>query len=1112
MVKAMRLTQRAVELPRLVLLAAALCCAIGVVAVITLPKERTPRIKLPVIVVAVPNPGAPSATNEKQIIDKIEEEVESSLDNLRDDGAVLSQAVNGAAIVQFVFDENVQVTQAKRDVESLINRIKGQFPPDAQQDPGPIISDIAFEDWPIIQVFVAGGADGEQRRRVADELEVQIQRVPGVSGVDIFGGLEREVQIEIDPNLMTLYGFSYQQVESAILRANTEMPSGSIESARGNEYRVRTRSKLQSIEAIGDLPLGTRHDKPIVLADIARVYMGYKPLKSMARYDGRDAVVLLARAKTDIDVMATANKIQDIVDRFVVAGVDSQDIHIGTVRSQAREIGYMIKQLMTSAMYGLALVVLILWIALGWRNAGLISLAVPFAILGTATIMWFTKQTIMPEIAINNMTLFAMILVVGMVVDGCIIVGENIYRHRELGRSPVDSAKQGISEVGGALVSAYLTTFAAFGPMFMVRGVMGDFLELLPIVVLFSLCSAMLVDHFVLPVLSVYVMKVPAGRLARARQQHALDESATAEQMEVASAQAVADASRATRVYGRMLTYALSHRILVLFMAIVVVLTPVGLFWTGAIGFEFFPDSDIPIIEVVFELPLGSSMEKRSAAVAGQIEQAVLQAVRPEEWHRASETSALLRPVTTIGEPGALSIQMENAQGIGPEFGMVYVELSLAEQRDRSSAQIRQAIADAMPALPGVIVRVKSPSEGPPAGAPVSVRVLGRSESSVTLGQLAGRAAQIEGLLRRIPGTYDVTNDYRLRPELQVVPNRMVASLFDIDTMQIATSVNYALEGVRLGEVDFGGAQDIDLRVRNQLTDRDQVQDLANLPLRSPTGKRVTLDQVASIDRVRSPNVIRHYDQQRVIDVRCELEDGVLVDDVKSALIATIRQDLNPSEQRALTLDRENRVIASDDQVIIEFGGENQIRDEALADLNVALMTAAGLMLIILVVKFNSFIQPLIVLFSVPLSLIGVSIGLMICGFHFSISAMIGLVALSGIVVNDAIVLVDFINRLRAAGIPIREAVVYAGQLRLRPIFLTTVTTIGGLLPLALNLAGGGEFWQPLTVTIMFGLGFATLLQLFIIPLACYTFDIRSSMLDPLLNPKLSGKPAMISQ
>ncbi|MBI1337534.1 MAG: MMPL family transporter [Phycisphaera sp.] len=1100
----MHLSERAIELPRLVILAAVLFCIIGIDAAMNMPKERTPRVKVPVILVAVPNPGADPTTNEREIIRRIEKEV-GLLSHLKGQGGYHSQAVSGAALMQFVFEDTIDPLEARRDVDRLINRVKGEFPDLAQRDPGPLVNDVAFEEWPIIQVFIAGGTDGQQRRRIADRMKVDLETIDGVAAVDIFGGLEREVEIELDPHRLTLYGFSYDDVATAIRTANSETPSGAIESNTGLEMRVQTQGKLKDLDAIKLVPLGVRNGKTLVLEDVAEVSVGHKDRTSIARYDGKDAVVLLVRAKTDIDVMATAQTVQAKVERFVDSG-QAENTQVGTVRSQAREISYMLKQLGSSAIYGTVLVILILLFAMGWRNALLISIAVPFAIMATGALMWMAKHTVAPELAINNMTLFAMILVVGMVVDGCIIVGENIYRHRELGRPPVESAKRGVTEVGGSVVAAYLTTFAAFAPMFLVRGIMGDFLELLPTVVIFALAAAMLVDHFLLPVLSVYLMR---GKLAK--ESIALtdeDKKLTNEELEVRDAKAIAESTWLKRHYGQMIRYALHHRLLVLAMAVVVSLSPVVLYQMNAISIEFFPESDVPIIEVYFELPLGSSMEGRTLNVAKDIEAAVLKAVRPDEWYRPTPHSPRVRPVTTIGEPGALNIRLDNEQGSGPEFGMVYVELQLAESRSRTSKQIRQAIEDQIKLSPppGVIVRVRSPSEGPPAGSPVLVRILAQKQTSME--ELEARAAEIEKLVKSVPGTYDVSSDFDLRPKIVAQPDPIFAKMWGVDTLQIASSINYALDGVKVGEVDFGGDEQIDLRVRNLPQYRDEFRDLMDLPIRSKQGKLTELGQVAQVERERAPNIIRHYDGRRVVDVRCQLRDGVQPDDVKAYLVSSLRPELGSMAQSQIVHNDE--VLKADTGTIIEFGGENEIRDDAIADLQMALVLSFASILIILVIKFNSFTQALIVLFSVPLSLVGVALGLMVCGLSFSVSSMIGVVALSGIVVNDAIVLVDFINLMRRNGVRIEDAVVYAGQLRLRPIFLTTATTVGGLLPLALNLSGGGEFWQPLTVSMIFGLSFATLLQLFIIPLACYTLsrEKRKSLLDPLSNVELAGPVA----
>jgi len=1093
----MNLSARAIDFPKVVILATLIICALGVAGIFQLPKERKPRVRLPVVLVAVPYPGAQPPEIERQIINVIDDET-ATLSNLRDHGAVLAQANQGMALIQFIFNDDVDVVEAKRDVESLINRVKGQFPVEAQSDPGPIVADIAYDDWPIIQVFVAGGVDGKRRRDVAESLQDLIEKVDGVSTVNLFGGLEDEIHIDVDPHTMSLYGFSYEQVDAAIRSAVTSTPGGKIEGSAGSDRGVEVRGEPRDIESIRRIPLGTRDGKPIELADIADVHTGSKPRTSMARYGGADAVVLLVMGRTDIDMLATAGAVRQTVDRFQRSG-DAAGMHIGTLRSQAREINYMVDQLGASAIYGTVLVFATLMLAMGWRLAGLIGIAVPFALLATAATMWAAKLTFADDLAINNMTLFAAILVIGMVVDGCIIVGENIYRHRELGRSAPDAAKRGIGEVERSLLAAYLTTFASFVPMFLVRGVVGDFVSLLPTVVLFALVGAMIVDHFVLPVLSMYVLR-KRGEAAPVP----LTDDATLEAQEIQRVEALSSASWFRRAYGGALDTTMAMRRPLVVLTLLLGFTPIGLYATGLLGLDFFPDSDMANIEVHYELPLGSAMETDTADVAAAVEAAVLRAVQPDEWHRPNADGPAVKPVSVIGDAGPLSTRLDTPGGSGPEFGMTYIELCLREDRQRHVSQIRRAILDELPPMPGVIVRCETPTEGPPAGAPVAIRILGDDDTPIDV--LAARAAEAERLLREVPGVRDVTNDYRVRPQVYVDPQDTIASLYELSTARIKTAITYALEGVEVGEANIAGAEMIDLRLRNAQPHRDELADLARLPLRSETGRVVQLQQVAAIDRVFRPDTIRHRDGKRIINIRCQLADGVLADDVKLAMLTRLQPQLADAERRA-ALAAGDDILAADEATTIEFGGENELRDDALADLIFALGVSVLLMLVVLTIKFNSFVQPVIVLISVPMSLVGVAVGLLVCGYPFSMSVMIGIVALAGIVVNDAIVLVDFINALRDRGVPMRRAVVYAGQLRLRPIMLTTVTTIAGLLPLAVNIAGGGEFFQPLAVTIICGLGFATLQQLLIVPMMCFMFDFSAKPVPSAEKPAPAPKP-----
>ena len=1097
----------------------------GILGVRALPKERTPRIKLPIVMVAVANPGAQPLTNDTQIVRRIEEEAAGELSDLDESGGLQSQAIYGAGLVQFFFEDGVEIRHAKQDVQELVNRIKGEFPDRAQTDPGPILQEIDFEGWPVVQIFLAGGEIGE-RFSMADELKDRIESLDGVRVVQEFGRREREVSVLLDPERLAEQRLTSADVINAIGRGNIDLPTGELERV-GIERRVRFDGRFADLDEVRGLPLEEREGTIIHLGDVAEVEFGYEPQTSIARYGQRDAVVLQAMGVKDINVLALADKIESLVAAFGLShgltadGAGDDGILIGTNRSQGREIRIMFDQLGSSAVFGMILVVIVLTVFMGWRNALLISIAIPFSLVVAAALMLLAKRTFFDDLAINNMSLFSLILVIGMVVDGALIVGENIYRHREMGQSPVDAAKLGIREVGPAVLSADLTTVAAFAPMYVVQGVMGDFMGTMPTVVIFALTASLLVDHFLLPALSVYLLKPSKKTLKKAVEGgHA---SATGE-IDPGAIAKMAEATKLSRLYGRVIRRSMEHRRLVIGLVMLAATTPAFLAWSGALGFEFFPESDIAQIEAYIETPIGTDMETGAVVAAEQVESAILRAIRPEEWHHPVKGGPAVAPTTTIGETSALSTRLETSWESGPEYGRIYCELVLEQHRERSLAEIISNIRAELPDMPGVRVELKAPTEGPPAGDDVYVRILG--DDSISIERLAERADEIEAIIASIPGTIDVKSSHRLRPQYRATPIREVAGFFGVSATDIAQAIGSALRGVEVTDVDFGGDEEFDIRVRSSADHRQTLSDLRDLPVRTSSGRVVSLDQVAHVRRVIEPNQIKRYDRKRMIAVSATLEDGTLADDVEAELKKQLGVSVDAAPVRAGlagVLDKVRTKLASagaepesemyrDREIAVEFGGENEFRDEAVADLQLAMMLAVSLMGLILIIQFNSFVQPVIVLAAVPLSLIGVGFGLALIGLNFSVAAMIGVVALAGIVVNDGIVLVSFINQLRAVGVEKQRACILAGQLRLRPVFLTTVTTVGGLMPLALNFSGGGEFWQPLTMSVIFGYAFATVLTLVVIPLL-YTMLVKEhgALLNPAEHPVYSRPPAELA-
>jgi multidrug efflux pump subunit AcrB len=1045
----MKIAEQSVDYPRLVILGSIVLLGAGVVGIFALPIERTPRVQIPVINVVVPNVGMGPEAIEAEITREIEE-MAGTLDHL---DYYVSMSVNGASMVNFTFLDHVNVKEAKRDVQNLIDQVRPKFPRDAKE---PSVNDVSFSDFPIIRLLVSGKGDMRSLRAVADRLQDRIEGLPGVSSAEVYGGHEREVQVQLNPHLLNLYGITYDEVSRAVATANAEAPTGSIDFESGRELRVRFRGKYQDLTAIEYTPLATREGQTILLRDVSDVVDHYKRINRYTDTWTGQAVSVQVSSKTDINTLETIDTIYEIIDEEQARVGDAY--RITAVNDDGRGIAIMLNQIGASALYGFCLVLVILTIAMGFRNGLIVAFAMPFSLVVAAGLMLAVKMTIDDTIAINNMVMFSVILVIGMVVDGALIVGENIYRHIEEGKPNIEAAKIGIREVGPAVIAADLTTISAFVPMLLVSGVMGQFFGVMPITVSFALMASVLVDHFVLPLLGRYGMKT---RRAIWVQQ---DEGKLKKQM-YTHLDPADDHRPVHASYMRTMAYCLHHRWVVLAGTMGGICMAASLFFFGAIGFRFMPDSDVPFLEVDFELPLGTGVD-RTREVGKSLMATVLDLKDRGELFGD--------PLVVVGSSGGGGFHGDSRSRSGPEFGSIGIELVAPDERERTSHEIERALRDGFPNLPDVHVEVRRAKEGPPMGANISIRVKGTSET--TLDELGQIAEGIADILREIPGTIDVSTDYQLRPETLVEPKPQIAALFGVTNEMIVRSTQFALNGVEVTEVDFGGQEDIDLRILNKNQYRNEVKDLKELPIRTPEGRHVTLDQVADVKQRMGLNQIRHRDQDRVLRVLADVDDDVaLVDDVFDQLdakLAEVRKKGDP-------------VLGGTNYTIVK-GGENEERDRSMRELTQAMGVGAALILVILVAQFNSFSQPLIVMLSIPLGLIGVVYGLMVCGFDFSISSMIGVVALTGIVVNDAIVLVDFINRLRAEGMSLEAAVIRGGQLRLRPIFLTTITTIGGLLPMAI---GGGtvEFFRPLSVAIMFGLAFATVLTLVIIPTAYYT-------------------------
>ena len=1050
----MNITSQAIDHPRFVLVATFFVLFLALYALSFTPVQRSPAITKAVVIVAVPYPDAQPSEAENEIARKVEE----ALTELQSVDFMASTSLRGASVTQVVFLDGVDPDEAKREVKDLVDRIRNELPLGREVQPSVIKID--FEGAPLMVVTMVGpdGFDERALKQIAEDVEEQISEVDGIANTQLFGGKEREIHVNVNPDLMSQYGLNLRQIRQSLQDFNAKIPAGAFDTDT-IDRTIRNEAKFRGVKDIREAVVSSTEGRVIQVKDIAEVIDTNRRLLNLAQFDGQDCATILVRKEADINTLGAARAVNALMEDL---RQQYPDITFSTTRDTSQEIWVMFRVLGSSALFGAMLVLVILAWSMGLRISILVLIAIPFSSAVGLVFLYFAG------IPVSNMVVFSFILVLGMVVDGAIIVAENIHRHIERGEDPTTAAKNGIEEVGLPVIAADLTTVAAFLPMILVPGIMGDFMGVMPKVVSVALLGSVLVDHFLIPTLAARWYSQQAPKRDESAVFAALAAGKTKDEAEVAS-QVRPNLGLGTRIYARGLRIALSNRYAVLVMCGLALVGAGSLF--GELGFEFFPPSDRGQFTIKYELPLGYSIEETLAA-----SECILSPLR--KWE---ERGVLQHYVTAVGSSGGLATRIENDPATGPEFGEVMVELLSPLDRSVHEMEIIDALRRDIQPLPGMKFKIKQIEDGPPSGADVAIRLSGDN-----LEKLGSLSKYLTSELKKIDGTVDASTDYRDdNPELVVEPNPEVVGLYGMTEAQIAQAVQVAIAGDSQIQLTL---DDEDVTLRLQLAPEYQryPTSLKRLMVTAPDGRKAPIGQLANIRNDVGLYSINRYERDRAVLSQCDVVKPTLPDDVFKVLRESVLPELGFKPVKGNSMVFVGTPTTPSEGIKAQFAGENEERDKNFRYLLYSMGLGVVLIFCILVTQFNSFRQCAIVMITVPLSFIGVVVGMWFCSFPFSLASFIGLVSLTGIVVNDAIVLVDFTNQARKRGLPLREAIVEAGVNRLRPVLLTTVTTIGGLLPLLLNISGGAEFWQPLTASVVFGLAFASILTLVVIPV-CYS-------------------------
>ncbi|MEM9553022.1 MAG: efflux RND transporter permease subunit [Acidobacteriota bacterium] len=1004
------------------LLAALLVLGLGAYG--GLPREKYPDIEVPVVFVTTVWPGAAPADIERQLTDPLEREL-AGVDHLK---RITSRSMEGVSLVSIEFLAGTPVDPALQRVRDRVDLAAVDFPDEAEESR---IEEISFSQVPVLQVHMSGEVGPVVLKQLAEDLQDELEAIPGVLSADLVGGLEREVRVEVDRERLAGYGLSLDDVVDAVREGNVSIPGGDLDRGR-QSLAVRVPGEVDDPTDIGDFVVRAEAGRPVFVRDVAAVRFGFEERKAYARIDGRESVALLLQKRIGANVLEVVERAKATVEARAAnwpAGVRASFLS-----DESLEIRQQVADLENSIVSGLLLVVIVLMTALGFRTAVFVALSIPFSMLLTFVVLQLAGITL------NMVVLFSLVLAVGMLVDNAVVVIENIYRHMEEGGRRREAASRGTREVAAAITVSTFTTVAAFSPLLFWPGVMGDFMRYLPLTVCLALLSSLVVAFTINPVLCSVGLRARLGE----------DEPRSGVSERVGTA--------ISARYQRLLEACLRHRLLTLTGTFAAFLGVVAVYGVLGHGVEFIAEEQPSRIKVDIDLPPGTPLE-------------VTDEVTRRVEARLADLTDLRILAATVGE-GAQSDDFSDA-GPTPHAARLLLDLVPRGERSQISWRTLDEARAAVGTVAGAEIRVEVLADDLQTGPPVAIELGG--DDFATLGAIARRA---RAAIEDIPGLVALEDDFDLeRPELVVRVDRVRAGRLGLAVQDIASTVRTAVHGTE-ASVYRGDGDDDEIDVVVRLAE-EALGDLERLPIVTDDGAQVPLSEIATIERDSSLVAINHADRRRLVTVSGQVTRPELAGPIRTEALERLAAmpDLLPPGYT------------------VALGGQNEEEEESRAFLERAFLYALILVLALMVGKFDSFAIPVIIITSVVMSLVGVLLGLLVTATTFSIVLTgVGIISLAGIVVNNAIVLLDYAEQQRALGLERRELVVSVGLRRLRPVLLTAVTTILGLLPLTTGLeldfrsltlstgSASSDYWGAMGVAVIFGLAFATFLTLVVVP------------------------------
>lgn len=1004
---------------------------VGLYSLVVIPKESSPEVIVPVGIVSTVLRGGSGEDVEKLVTNKLEQEI-ANVENI---DKITSSSQEGISVITAQFNASADITKSIADLKDAVDKAKPDLPSDADS---PVVTKVNFSEQPILIISISQDLSPAGLTALGDDLKKELKKVPGVSKVEITGTRKREVNVVIRKDRLASYGLSVNQVIGAIGGANASLPIGNI-TVDNIDYPIKFAGSIEEPGEVANISLSTPSGTVVYLRDIAFVSDGLEAPKTFSRIsvDGNpseNALTLYVYKKSGGDVTVIGEAVKNKIESLKATTLTGAEVVVSF--DGGKEVSKDLRELTRVGIETVILVMLVLFLTIGWREAVVAGLSIPLSFVIAFIGLYFSGNTI------NFMSLFSLILAIGILVDSGIVIAEAIHTRIKKYGKVEEAAVASIKEYAWPLIAGTMTTVAVFAPLFFLSGVVGQFISSIPFTIIFVLITSIFVALGMVPLLATLLIKENPIK----------NRFTELQEVWFTKFQDWYKGFLGAMLLNRKAQNKFFAGLIVSF--VIAILLPV----VGLLKVQFFPQDNQTFVYVTVEKPQGTPLAQTDLVVR-QVEEVLY------------EKPYISSFVTTVGAGSTFS----NGGG-SSNTKIANITVLLNDDRKETSTELAQSLRTDLALINDAIIKVDQGNNGPPSGAPVLITFKGEN-----LEELSLLTDQAEQILKKIPGTLDVETSLRDNgTQFEIVIDRAKASSYGLTSLQIAQVLRASVSGVEASTIKKQGT-DINIVVKVDLnanfvnpedTVKTTLDTIKQLTITTPSGSTVLLGTLITTKVSESRAVISHKDQMRIASVSSQLAPGMTALEVVS---------LFKKQEASLMIPKD---------IEISYGGENEDVQRTFKEMGLALIAGMAGMLAILVLEFNSFRYSFYLLLTIPLSLIGVFGGLALTGQALSFSSMLGVIALAGVIINHAIILLDSILRRleheKKSTTPssLHTVIVESSAIRLRPIVLTTITTVVGMIPLTVVSA----LWGPLAFAIMFGLTFAMILTLLLIPVFFYRY------------------------